>query len=96
MAEQVRVDEVVTNIMYGLAQVIAEAQKTEQERMNEAKALNVKECKKLHLCYNRKRGNLDSFTVQLSTLKGWGIIKMYYVPEEEDIQNVLQTVFENY
>lgn len=58
--------------------------------------LNVKECKKLHLCYNRKRGNLDSFTVQLSTLKGWGIIKMYYVPEEEDIQNVLQTVFENY
>lgn len=39
MAEQVRVDEVVTNIMYGLAQVIAEAQKTEQERMNEAKAV---------------------------------------------------------
>lgn len=58
--------------------------------------LNVKECKKLHLCYNRRKGNLDSFTVQLSTLKGWGIIKMYYVPEEEDIQNVLQTVFENY
>ena len=39
MAEQVRVDEVVTNIMYGLAQVIAEEAKTEQERMNEAKAV---------------------------------------------------------
>lgn len=37
MAEQVRVDEVVTNIMYGLSQVITETQKTEQERMNEAK-----------------------------------------------------------
>ena len=39
MAEQVRVDEVVTKIMYGLAQVIAEEAKTEQERMNEAKAV---------------------------------------------------------
>lgn len=39
MAEQVRVDEVVTNIMYGLAQVITEEAKTEQERMNEAKAV---------------------------------------------------------
>lgn len=28
--------------------------------------------------------------------KGWGVIKTYYVPEEDDIQNVLQTVFENY
>lgn len=37
MAEQVRVDEVVTNIMYGLSQVIADEVKTEQERMNEAK-----------------------------------------------------------
>lgn len=58
--------------------------------------LNTKECKVLHLCYNRKRGYLGSFTVQLSLTKGWGIAKMYYVPEEEDIQNVLQTIFENY
>lgn len=58
--------------------------------------LNTKECKILHLCYNRKRGYLGSFVVQLSTLKGWGILKTYYVPEEEDIQHVLQTVFENY
>lgn len=34
MAEQIRVEEVVTNIMYGLSSVIAE-----QERMNEAKAV---------------------------------------------------------
>ena len=58
--------------------------------------LNTKECKVLHLCYNRKKGYLGSFTVQLSTSKSWGTIKMYYVPEEEDIQNVLQTIFENY
>lgn len=58
--------------------------------------LNTKECRILHLCYNRKKGYLGSFTVQLSTKKEWGIVKMYYVPEEEDIQNVLQTIFENY
>lgn len=58
--------------------------------------LNTKECKKLNLCYNRKKGYLESFTVQFSALKGWGIIKMHYVPEEEDIQSVLQTIFENY
>ena len=34
MTEQIRVDEVVTNIMYGLTNVIAE-----QERLNEAKAV---------------------------------------------------------
>lgn len=39
MTEQVRLDEVVTSIMYGLAQVITEEAKTEQERMNEAKAV---------------------------------------------------------
>lgn len=58
--------------------------------------LNTKECKNLHLCYNRKRGYLGCFTVQFSVTKGWGVIKTYYVPEEDDIQNVLQTVFENY
>lgn len=58
--------------------------------------LNTKECRALHLCYNRRKGYLEPFTVQLSVLKGWGILKMYYVPEEEDIQNVLQTIFENY
>lgn len=39
---------------------------------------------------------LGCFTVQFSVTKGWGVIKTYYVPEEDDIQNVLQTVFENY
>lgn len=39
MTEQVRLDEVVTSIMYGLVQVITEEAKTEQERMNEAKAV---------------------------------------------------------
>ena len=58
--------------------------------------LNTKECKNLHLCYNRRRGYLGSFTAQFSVNKSWGVIKMYYVPEEDDIQNVLQTVFENY
>lgn len=58
--------------------------------------LNTKECKNLNLCYNRKRGYLGFFTVQFSISKGWGIVKMYYVPEEEDIENVLQTIFENY
>lgn len=58
--------------------------------------LNTKECKILHLCYNRKNGYLSSYTVQLATVKGWGTIKMHYDPEEEDIQNVLQTIFENY
>ena len=58
--------------------------------------LNTKECKNLNLCYNRKKGYLGSFTVQFSITKNWGVIKTYYVPEEDDIQNVLQTVFENY
>lgn len=58
--------------------------------------LSTKECKVLHLCYNRKRNYLDSFTVQMKSSKSYGIVKMYYVPEEEDIQNVLQRVFENY
>lgn len=58
--------------------------------------LNTKECKNLHLCYNRKKGYLGGFTVQFSVTKGWGVIKTYYVPEEDDIQNVLQTVFANY
>lgn len=40
--------------------------------------------------------DLGCFTVQFSVTKGWGVIKTYYVPEEDDIQNVLQTVFENY
>lgn len=39
MAEQIRVDEVITNIMCGLSGVIAETESTEQERMNEAKAV---------------------------------------------------------
>ena len=58
--------------------------------------LNNKECKVLHLCYNRKNNYLGSYIVQLSTVKDVGIIKMYYDPEEVDIQNVLQRIFENY
>ena len=58
--------------------------------------LNTKECKVLHLCFNRKRYYLGSFTVQLTSAKGFGIIKTYYDPEEVDIQNVLQRIFENY
>lgn len=51
-------------------------------------------CEKI--VYNRRKGYLGSFTVQFSINKGWGVIKTYYFPEEDDIQNVLQTVFENY
>lgn len=58
--------------------------------------LRTKECKVLHLCYNRKRKYLDSFTVQMTSAKNFGLVKMHYVPEEEDIQNVLQRIFENY
>lgn len=58
--------------------------------------LNTKECKVLHLCYNRNRCYLGPFTVQLTSSKGLGIVKMYYDPEEVDIQNVLQRIFENY
>lgn len=58
--------------------------------------LKTKACEVLHLCYNRKRKYLDSFTVQMTAKKGFGIVKMRYIPEEEDIQNVLQRIFENY
>lgn len=58
--------------------------------------LNTQECRVLHLCYNRRKGYLGPFTVQLTTKKEYGLVKMYYVPEEEDIHNVLQTIFENY
>lgn len=58
--------------------------------------LNTQECRVLHLCYNRRKGYLGPFTVQLTTKKECGLVKMYYVPEEEDIHNVLQTIFENY
>lgn len=58
--------------------------------------LNTKECKVLHLCYNRIRRYLGPFTVQFTSAKNLGVVKMYYDPEEVDIQNVLQRIFENY
>ena len=59
--------------------------------------LDTQMCKRLNLCYNRKRGYLTSFTAQFSVIKkDWGYLKMSYFPEEVDIQNVLQTIFENY
>ena len=58
--------------------------------------LNTKECRILHLCYNRIRRYLGPFTVQFTSAKNLGVVKMYYDPEEVDIQNVLQRIFENY
>lgn len=58
--------------------------------------LNTQECRRLDLCYNRKRGYLESFLVHLSFKNDIGIIKTHYFPEECDIENVLQTIFENY
>lgn len=54
------------------------------------------ECKKLNLCYNRKRDYLCNFTAQFETNSGYGIIKLRYYAEECDIQDVLQKVFTNY
>lgn len=55
-----------------------------------------KQCKKLHLCYNRRRKYLGPYIVQFSFKSIYGILKTYYYPEECDIQYVLQTVFESY
>lgn len=55
-----------------------------------------KQCKKLHLCYNRNKNFLGSFLVQFGYKSNYGIIKTYYFPEESDLQNVLQTVFRTY
>ena len=52
--------------------------------------LNTKECN------NRIRRYLGPFTVQFTSAKNLGVVKMYYDPEEVDIQNVLQRIFENY
>lgn len=58
--------------------------------------LNTKECKKLNLCYNRKRGYLGPFLVQCDARDSFGVIKLKYYAEEVDIQSVLQTVFRAY
>lgn len=59
--------------------------------------LDIQMCKKLNLCYNRRKGYLTSFVVQFGIIKkDWGYLKTFYFPDEEDIQNVLQTIFENY
>lgn len=54
------------------------------------------QCKKLHLCYNRRRDYLGSYLIQFSFKSNYGILKTYYYPEECDVQNVLQTVFSIY
>lgn len=61
--------------------------------------INNKKCRKINLCFKRKNrkyyGN-KPFIVQFSTVKNCGVFKIAYYAEEVDIQNVLQTIFENY
>lgn len=49
MTEQIRVEEIVTSIMYGLSSVITEIESSEQERMNEAKAVLYMELNNLQI-----------------------------------------------
>lgn len=66
MSEQVKVDEVVTMIMYGLTQVIAENQKTEQERMNEAKQVLY-----MALCHMQIYQEETALSTQLDSSAEW-------------------------
>ncbi|WP_368272775.1 tyrosine-type recombinase/integrase [Enterocloster lavalensis] len=66
MAEQVRVDEVVTTIMYGLAQVIAAEAKSEQERMNEAQQVLY-----MTLCHMRMYVEETALSTQLDNSAEW-------------------------
>ena len=58
-----------------------------------------KKCKKISLCFKRKNkkyfGN-NPFIVQFNTIKNYGTFKITHYAEEVEIQNVLQTIFENY
>lgn len=59
-----------------------------------------KMCKKLNLIYKRKNEKYfpkcNYLVVQLGTNKNYGYVKTTQYAEEADIQNVLQTIFENY
>ena len=41
--------------------------------------MNTKECRKLNLCYNRKRGYLGPFLVQHDARDGFGMLKVKYL-----------------
>ncbi len=66
MTEQVRVEEVVTNIMCGLSQIITENQKTEQERMNEAKQVLY-----MTLCHMQMYVEETALSTQLDNSVEW-------------------------
>ena len=66
MTEQVRVEEVVTNIMCGLSQIITENQKTEQERMNEAKQVLY-----MTLCHMQMYVEETALSTQLDSSAEW-------------------------
>ena len=55
-----------------------------------------KQCKAVDLCYNRLRGYLGKYYIRFTNKGKYGLLKTYYHPEECDIQNVLQTIFEIY
>lgn len=59
-----------------------------------------KMCKKLNLIYKREDETYfpknNYLVVQLGTNKNYGYVKTTQYAEEADIQNVLQTIFENY
>ena len=67
MAEQVRVEEVVTTIMYGLSQVIAAEAKSEQERMNEAQQVLY-----MTLCHMQMYVEETALSTQLDNSAEWG------------------------
>lgn len=57
------------------------------------------ECERLHLCYKRKDPEYflgDTFCVQFSYKGNCGILRFTQYTEEEDLKNVIQTVFDNY
>ncbi len=62
--------------------------------------LSSKKCKRLHLVFKRTEVKYfptsNQLVVQFGTYKNHGYIKTMQYAEEEDLQNVLQTVFKNY
>lgn len=56
-----------------------------------------RKCEVLNLCFKReKKYYPKTFSVQFSSYNGSGYIKIMQYADEEDIQRVLQDVFENY
>lgn len=66
MAEQVKIEEVVTTIMYGLSQVIAAEAKSEQERMNEAQQVLY-----MTLCHMQMYVEETALSTQLDNSAEW-------------------------